>query len=73
MSVASIVATVNAAAPEVRIGKYTLSGPIRVMGGAHPPYVPEEHIWIRHESGEGMSVNEAVLAEVIDRFYRENF
>jgi hypothetical protein len=57
----------------LKIGKYLLSGPIDVMGGAHPPYITQKHIWIEHESGEGMSVNEPVLAAVIDQFYRENF
>jgi hypothetical protein len=59
-------------APPLKIGKYYLSAVV-IQGGDRPPYHEESHIFIRHESGEAMSVREEILGALIDRFYRENF
>lgn len=45
----------------VKIGEYEIS-----------PF-DDNSVWIRHESGEGMQVDNSTLAEVIDKFYRETF
>lgn len=49
---------------EVRliIGEYTLE-----------PSQREGFVWMSHESGEGMEVAEAKLAEALKAFYAENF
>jgi hypothetical protein len=56
----------------MKIGPYELSQ-MTVPEGESAPYHEESHIYIRHESGEAMSVREEILAEVIDRFYKEHF
>jgi hypothetical protein len=56
----------------LRIGKYHLSSVI-VPEGEKPPFHDEPHIYIQHESGEGMSVREDILGAVIDNFYKEHF
>jgi hypothetical protein len=57
----------------LKIGAYTLSGPIEFIGGTEPPFTMQRHIMIHHESGEGMSVPESVLADLIAKFYADNF
>jgi hypothetical protein len=56
----------------LKIGNYCLRAVV-VLEGDRPPYHEESHIFIQHESGEGMSVRENILGEFIARFYRENF
>jgi hypothetical protein len=49
---------------EVRIviGEYTIE-----------PAQREGYVWMSHESGEGMEVEEAKLAEALAAFYAEHF
>ena len=50
---------------QIKIGQYTIVKWVGPTG--------ELNFWIGHESGEGMEVTETVLAELICKFYRENF
>lgn len=47
----------------ITIGQYTISVWTGLDGG----------FWIEHESGEGMQVKEKVLADLLHKFYVENF
>jgi len=56
----------------LRIGKFELRL-ITVPEGDKPPYKDAQHVWIEHESGEGMSTNVVNVEDLIASFYREHF
>lgn len=56
----------------IDIGEYSLR-PIIVRAGDKPPYYDENHIWIEHKSGEGMSIKTEILGAAIHKFYEEHF
>ena len=48
---------------------------VRIVIGEYAvePSQREGYVWISHESGEGMEVAEAKLAEALKQFYADNF
>lgn len=56
----------------LEIGNFTLSL-ITVPEGEKPPFYPALHVWIENGTGEGMSVKSSVFANLIEKFWLENF
>ena len=48
-------------------------GTIELCGYLFEPGFTPDHVWMYHESGEGMEVPEATLIEALRKFYSDNF
>ena len=55
---------------EFQIGAYTLRHVI-CNEGKDPPLTPTPHIFIQHESGEGLSVRESAFAAWLDEQFKD--